>query len=650
MLARTASALALASLLFACSPGGGPTGTTGPTGPTGPTAACGACPAGQTCGGGGVPSRCGTLVPVCSDGWCWSTPLPQGNDLRAVFARSTTDVFAVGEQGTILHWTGDRLEAMPSPTRRTLNGVWGTATGTDVWAVGEDSVILRYDGTSWKVEQDAVIEVTGTDLLAVFGTGAGDVWAVGESGRVLHRGAAGTWTVQRPGGADTTLLAVWTSGPGDVWIVAGSIAPPTLLHWDGSTWSSRALPDDGYAVWGTGRNDVWVVGPDGIWGGLAYHYDGTTWTTKGASGVGRSLSGTGPTDIWAVDGSRFLRHWDGTQWTEVKLPVDAQGVGAVAAAARDAVWAVGLNGGIWYYDGAAWAPVSSSQRGTTESFSAISGAGGEVWAVGASLVARYNGVRWSLDRTARARDVWAVAANDVWLAAAGTPSRLLRWSGTSIETALDAAAQPALNIGELKVVWAGADGEVWAFAESGKALHRTASGWGVVDVPAQVPALWSVADLTGSSGDLYLAGNVTLHWDGVSWAELPGDPGNSYGAFRGADLWVTAYSGVHQVSGATWTQRLPDEAAWPGAIAGIAPSDVYVSATRGWTDVPGGNGWLLGADVLRWDGAAFQHTHPPVAAVSALWAHPAGNGFDAVRAWALASTQLHAGGVLVRAP
>jgi len=80
--------------------------------------------------------------------WTWQNPLPQGNHLRGVWGRSGSDVFAVGDDGTILHYNGTSWSSMDSGTSEHLNGVWGHS-GSDVFAVGNGGAILHYDGTSW---------------------------------------------------------------------------------------------------------------------------------------------------------------------------------------------------------------------------------------------------------------------------------------------------------------------------------------------------------------------------------------------------------------------------------------------------------------------------------------------------------------------
>ena len=56
-------------------------------------------------------------------------------ELRAAWGTSRTDVFAVGQAGTILHYDGARWSAMASGTSQWLYGVWGTSS-TNVYAAG----------------------------------------------------------------------------------------------------------------------------------------------------------------------------------------------------------------------------------------------------------------------------------------------------------------------------------------------------------------------------------------------------------------------------------------------------------------------------------------------------------------------------------
>jgi hypothetical protein len=46
--------------------------------------------------------------------WEWINPLPQGNTLFGVWGSSSTDVYAVGMAGTILHYDGTSWSLMDS--------------------------------------------------------------------------------------------------------------------------------------------------------------------------------------------------------------------------------------------------------------------------------------------------------------------------------------------------------------------------------------------------------------------------------------------------------------------------------------------------------------------------------------------------------
>jgi hypothetical protein len=46
--------------------------------------------------------------------WTWQNPLPQGNPLHGVWGSSGSDVFAVGWDGTIVHYDGSSWSSMTS--------------------------------------------------------------------------------------------------------------------------------------------------------------------------------------------------------------------------------------------------------------------------------------------------------------------------------------------------------------------------------------------------------------------------------------------------------------------------------------------------------------------------------------------------------
>src|SRR4030042_4058586 len=81
-----------------------------------------------------------------SQEWKWENPYPQGNNLYKIWVNSATDIFAVGDSGTIIHFDGVSWSVMLSNSTVRLEDVWGTSY-IDVFAAG--TAVLHFDGLSW---------------------------------------------------------------------------------------------------------------------------------------------------------------------------------------------------------------------------------------------------------------------------------------------------------------------------------------------------------------------------------------------------------------------------------------------------------------------------------------------------------------------
>jgi len=179
---------------------------------------CGAC-------GARAPTICGRSAPAA---WCCIAPRPAGRPTRrchrrralsSVWGTPDGELWAVGRKAdgsaALVHrlggnWLADATIHAPGE----LSAIWGSSRN-DVWAVGAGFEILRFDGGSWRAGPTAPAGVTA-DLLAVGGSGQGDVYFVGRGGSVGHLGADGQIAMQ-PAGMTNDLYAVWASGPGDVY-------------------------------------------------------------------------------------------------------------------------------------------------------------------------------------------------------------------------------------------------------------------------------------------------------------------------------------------------------------------------------------------------------------------------------------------------
>jgi hypothetical protein len=95
----------------------------------------------------------------------------------------TTSGFIVGDGGFIVRYNGalNTYSTMASGTTTPLRAVFGTSD-TQVYAVGDNGTILRYDGTSWS----AMTSNTTRHLYGVWGLASGEIYAVGQNGTILH--------------------------------------------------------------------------------------------------------------------------------------------------------------------------------------------------------------------------------------------------------------------------------------------------------------------------------------------------------------------------------------------------------------------------------------------------------------------------------
>jgi len=267
-------------------------------------AAISACPAGQ---------------------WCVETSPVAGTLLHGVWARDASDVFAVGDSGTILRRTGDVWSVMASGTTNNLRGVWGTGS-SDVWVGGVSGTILHFDGTAWSAVTGAT-----SDVDSVWGSGPSDVWFAGSS-TVLHWNGTALAATSLGG----ILLSVSGVSPSDVWVTGENT---NLHHFTGTTWTT-VNPGAGtstlFTVLALSASEVWTT--DFMPGNETVHLIGGKWVTLRTNNViFNSMSALAPNDLWAA-GGRSIGHWNGSAWT-IEQPF-SNNLWSIATMAGNA-WVVG---------------------------------------------------------------------------------------------------------------------------------------------------------------------------------------------------------------------------------------------------------------------------------------------------------------------
>lgn len=239
-------------------------------------------------------------------------------------------------------------EAFKASELGVLSAVWGSSA-SDVFIVGgkpAQGEIYHFDGTNWRA-----LEVPPVPLLIwVFGFAPDDVIAVGVGGGVVRYDGL-RWSALDSGTTED-LWGVWGRSPDDLWIVGGTTGRggPELIHFDGSTFTPVAVPDNDRAasslfkVFGIGER-VFAVGENGLIIGLE---DGT-WIQFPAGDLADddfvSLWGTSDNHLVAVGGraSARIAVFDGNAWNTIR-PEGVPGLNGVFMPAPGVCYIGGING------------------------------------------------------------------------------------------------------------------------------------------------------------------------------------------------------------------------------------------------------------------------------------------------------------------
>ncbi len=319
----------------------------------------------------------------CSDGGCATLadflPIPTVLDgpaygdkaLLSVWGTKADDVWAVGTQGAILHWTGSAWSVEPSGTAVPLRKVWGTESGGVLVAAGDTILERRPGGSSWNQLLGACGEgkrVSACQLTSVWTSSGNDTFAVGlfTDGVMRHRDKQ--WSRVSP------YLAM----------KPGVLAP-----------NMRDLR----AMWGTSANDIWAVGASGAAAhGIldpASDAGAFTWTDHESQSIStfEGIAGSGANDVWIVGTNGAIRHWTNAPdktWEIVPRMTYAD-LHAVWVNSPSDVWAVGDEGTILHFDGSSWrfATAAFSQpNGKPDLYGVWASGPDDVWIVGVGVALR----------------------------------------------------------------------------------------------------------------------------------------------------------------------------------------------------------------------------------------------------------------------
>lgn len=302
-----------------------------------------------------MPRRCEPLLP-CADRTLCTINKPQTNKLWSVWAISHSDIWAVGENSTVLHWDGTswapKADAVPPGV--SFSGVWASGP-SDVWAVGGNSsattgYIYRFDGTTWKQTHSGPRYINW-----IHGSGKDEVYAVGTvsvtpslPGAFLHwNSATSTWDTIN-GTPSRDLFGVWAGSATEVW-VAGGVG--TLFRYTGSVISPITVgaTNDLQSVHGyvtsTGQTIVYAAGKAGI----VVRYDGSPRITTAGTMTHNSVLAT-PEAVYLVSGGGTVYKSPGVTDVFTTFNAGSDTLLGIQQAPNGIAWVVGFNGFMGYLD------------------------------------------------------------------------------------------------------------------------------------------------------------------------------------------------------------------------------------------------------------------------------------------------------------
>jgi len=237
------------------------------------------------------------------------------NDLLGIWGISSSDVFATGSTGTVIHYNGTQWETMTSGTFNEMYDIWGVSS-SNVWVGGFQGVSRHYNGSSWT---NTITSTTET-IRGIWASQTGTAYAVGTNARIMWSTGTMWYNMSAPVEIGTaTLYAVWGTSDDDVWAAGDAGGSAVVIRFDGDSWSvhSEDFAPALWRLWGSSATDIYATASDyTLW-----HYDGAGWSRieDPAIGYAIGLSGTGPDDVYVLSQGKVVR-WDGAAWQAMAFP------------------------------------------------------------------------------------------------------------------------------------------------------------------------------------------------------------------------------------------------------------------------------------------------------------------------------------------
>lgn len=188
-------------------------------------------------------------------------------ELLKLWGISSSNLYCVGRNGTVIRYNGSTWQSMPSGTDVDLLDVWGSPDGSTVWACGyksngSESILLRYDGTQWEEYGHAPPQGVYQNLFAGvwFARSIDSAYVIGDRGVFRHAQGSPTGFRRALSGLPYFPHRIRGVERNDV-VLVGDAA--MIWHFNGLTWrfyDQLINTNDRLRSVAIGRNQIIAVG------------------------------------------------------------------------------------------------------------------------------------------------------------------------------------------------------------------------------------------------------------------------------------------------------------------------------------------------------------------------------------------------------
>jgi len=421
----------------------------------------------------------------------------------------------------------------PKPTGEHINAFWGSCS-SNVFAVGDNGTILHFDGNNWSVMNSNVpydqcsAHSNPGDLKDVWGASADSVYAVGRCSAVMHYDGY-TWSELTAGDPPYASESIWGTSDDNIFVGASAGSNKgKIYHYDGNVWQEVNIPDFGpvYDIYGFSEDNIFAVGDNKGW---ILHFDGQLWEKMwfGFSEQYSNLQniwGSSENDLYIGSGATVY-HYDGISWKEIDY--DFSSFTSIGGSSENDVYVTGRFGDIYHFDGLRWENYQPADLLRYEGFNAVwCSEEGHVFIGGSpGAIYRYDGSRWSRDSQRFLQDpaywsnenftgLWGKSSNDVYLTVGYSKvNQIVHFHDGSFSS----IATPASE--SLNDIWGSDYSNIFAVGEMGTIIHYNGKEW----ISHQSGTNYHLNAVWGITPDNVLAvgdNGIILHYNGEKWTRM----------------------------------------------------------------------------------------------------------------------------------